>query len=79
MKTIKDLTVKVTYTVSLGGVNVSDEISEQLESIQGNGSVSLHDSLGNTKALEWIFDNIHEEDAYDWECKIIDLKKENEQ
>ena len=34
MKTIKDLTVDVTYTVGYGGMEVSDEVYKGLQKIQ---------------------------------------------
>lgn len=37
MRTIKDLTVKVTYTVGLGDVEVSDEVFEQLDKMADYG------------------------------------------
>ena len=34
MKTIKDLTVKVTYSVGLSDVEVPEEVAKQLEQIE---------------------------------------------
>ena len=44
MKTIEDLTVKVTYKVGLGGLNVSEKIYKQLNEIAEN-SIEL-DGMG---------------------------------
>lgn len=45
MKTIKDLTVKVTYTVGLSNVQVSDEVYEALSNCYDKGGEVDPDSL----------------------------------
>ena len=71
MRTIKDLTVKVTYTVGLGDVEVSDEVFEQLEQMADHG-FSICDSEINKfpEAFNWLSDNISEEDALYWEYEV---------
>jgi hypothetical protein len=77
MKTIKSLTVSVTYKVQLGNIEVSDEILEQLDSIYGDGWTCDGDAP-NAKGAEWLSDNINESDAFDWEYEINHLDTEEE-
>jgi hypothetical protein len=70
MKTIKDLTVTVTYTVSIGDVEVSDRISRQLNSIYDNGGWCSSYGSHNADGAEWLRENIEERDAYEWEYTI---------
>lgn len=71
MKTIKDLTVTVTYTVGLGNVEVPDNVFEQLES---NQEIDINDdSLSD--AMEWLSQHIKEEDAMDWRYEIDDIEE----
>ena len=71
MKVIKDLNVTVTYTVGFGGVEVSDEVFEQLDKMAKYG---ITIGLGNTdeyeEAFGWLIDNIREDDAMDWEYEV---------
>lgn len=75
MKTIKDLTIKVTYTVGLSNVQVSDEVYEALGNCYDNGGeVTLNGFDGEANvASEWLSDHIHEADAMDWEYDIEDF------
>jgi hypothetical protein len=70
MKTIKDLTVSVTYTVSLENVKVPDRILRQLDSIYDNGGWCSNDGSHNADGVEWLCENIEEQDACEWEYKI---------
>jgi len=81
MKTIKDLTVQVTYTTGLGNVDVSDKVMRGLEKIQDEhyGKIDINTyTRENDKdiaaAIDWIRDNIEEKDAYDFEYEIIDCE-----
>jgi hypothetical protein len=81
MKTIKDITVEVTYKVSLGDIEVSDEVSEQLDTIYEEGgacdSNTVHFAVPKiADAFEWLADNIREADASDWAYEIIDLEED---
>lgn len=73
MKTIKDLTVKVTYRVGLGNVKVPDEVYDELaKAYDEGGDVSdCRDEFEN--ASEWLLDNIRQRDAMDWEFEIEDF------
>ena len=65
MKTIKDLTIKVTYTASLCDVEVNNDVYEQL--------ISLYDKQEKIHKCDWLAYNIRESDAYDLEYRIVDL------
>lgn len=75
MKKIKDLMVKVTYTVSLSDVEVPDEIFDELaKAYDEGGDMSEWDNeLEN--ANEWLSDNIRQEDATDWEYEIENFEE----
>ena len=71
MKTIKDLTVKVTYTVGLGDVEVSNEVFKQLNKMADYGfSVEDCESSDYPEAFDWLSDNIRESDAMDWAYEV---------
>lgn len=78
MKTIKDLTIKVTYIVGLDNVEVSDEVYDALSQCYYNGGdVSPNGMTGEEAiAAEWLNDNIRESDAMDWEYEINDFREE---
>lgn len=80
MKTIKDLTIKVTYRVGLGDVEVSDEVYDALgECYDKGGDVSGASTCTTDEesiASEWLSDNIREADAMDWEYEIEDFDEE---
>lgn len=75
MKKIKDLMVKVTYTVSLSDVEVPNEVFDELAKAydEGGNILELDDELEN--ANEWLSDNIRQEDAMDWECEIENFEE----
>jgi hypothetical protein len=76
MKKIDDITVTVTYKVSLSDIKVSNTLFKQLENLYEYGlfdsseRVIIHE---NSSAIDWITNNINEEDAYEWEYEIDDL------
>ncbi|MBT1285937.1 hypothetical protein [Phocaeicola dorei] len=75
MKTIKDLTIKVTYTVGLSNVQVSDDVYEALSNCYDEGGQVTTDGFDNEEqtASEWLSDHVHESDAIDWEYEIKDF------
>lgn len=73
MKTIKDLSVKVTYKVGLGDVEVSNEVFEQLQEIADSEMEIDGMSMEFPEALDWLRDNIKERDCCDLEYEISDL------
>ena len=71
MRTIKNLYVKVTYTVGLEDVEVSDEVFEQLEQMADYGfSVEDCESSKYPEAFDWLAYNIRENDAMDWAYEV---------
>lgn len=71
MKTIKKLTITVTYTVGLDNVEVPDEVYDDLTKHYDDNVWSVpEDSI----AAEWIADNIEEKDAMDRDYEINDLR-----
>ena len=70
MKTIEDLSVKVTYHVSLGDIEVPDEIYEQLM----NNSEFSSDDMENAEAFDWLGDNISEDDALNWTFEVDNIE-----
>lgn len=82
MKTIKDLTIKVTYRVGLGNVKVPDQVYNALgECYDRGGDVPMPDECSTTgqpelaEAAEWLTDNIRQNDAMDWEFEIEDFEE----
>ena len=75
MKKIKDLMIKVTFTVSLSDIEVPDEVFDELAKAydEGGNVLELDDELEN--ANEWLSDNIRQEDAMDWECEIENFEE----
>ena len=76
MKNIKDLTIKVTYRVGLGNVEVPDEVYNEFAKAydEGGDVPEWDDELENAK--EWLSDNIREADAMEWEYEIDDFQDE---
>ena len=74
MITVKDLTVKVTYRVGLGDVEMPQEVYDQINEAMDNG-----DEIDPTgmpkypKAAEWLSDNIREGDCMDWSAEVEDI------
>lgn len=83
MRTIKNLMVKVTYMVGLGGIEVEDEEYESIMKAcrEYGGEVPNPDECcfnGKQElspASEWLSENIKENDAMDWEYEIIDIEE----
>lgn len=65
MKTIENLDLKVTYRISLEDVEVPDEIYDQLEKMQDDGSCSL------------TFVNNNYPELYDWIIKNNSISEDN--
>ena len=76
MKTIENLDLKVTYRISLEDVEVPDEIYDQLEKMQDDGSCSLTFVNNNYPELyEWIIKNnsISEDNTDEVEYDVWDF------
>ena len=74
MKTIKELTIRVTYRVGIGNFKVPDNIYNELNQIAGSG-IGEVDGMGMeySDAVEWLRDNIQERDCCDISYAIEDL------
>ena len=74
MMKIKDLTIKVTYIVGLGNIEVPDEVYNELAKAydEGGDVPGWDDELEN--ANEWLLDNIRQNDAMEWEFEIEDFR-----
>lgn len=69
--TIKNLTVKITYTVRLGDVEVSEKEYEALKNLAEYGSGDPFKDFDDPRdAFKWLKDHIHEDDAIDWNYKV---------
>jgi hypothetical protein len=67
---IEHLTVKVTYTVGLGNVEVPKNIFKQLEMAELQGSFDDTDGLQFPDAAEWLRNNIREGDCCGLEYEV---------
>lgn len=72
---VKDLTVKVTYRVGLGDVEMPKKVHEQLikasekgDEIEMGGIISKYPD-----AYAWLSDNIRERDCMEWSAEIEDV------
>ena len=66
MKTIKDLTVKVTYKAS--NVEVREEVYEVLNALANYDLINDDEQIRT--AFEWFADHIHEGDAFNWDYEV---------
>lgn len=76
MRIIKKLTVKMTYRVGLGNVEVPDDVYDSLAKCYDEGGdvpMPNESDEGFAEASEWLADNIREADAMDWEYEIEDF------
>lgn len=74
MKTIKDLSVKVTYKVGLGNLEVPNKVYKQLNEIVDEGGEVDGTGMDYPEATEWLRNNIRERDCNDIEYEIEDLE-----
>lgn len=78
MKIIKNLTVKMTYRVGLGNVEVPDDVYDSLAKCYDEGGdvpMPNESDEDSAEASEWLSDNIREADAMDWEYEIEDFEE----
>ena len=76
MRTIKNLYVKVTYTVGLSDVEVPEEVAKQLEQMADYG-FSICDSEINKfpEAFNWLSDNISETEPMQISSCLSDVRQ----
>ncbi|MDM1551535.1 hypothetical protein [Empedobacter falsenii] len=75
MKILNEITVKVTYEVTLGGLEVPSDIFEKLEEIYDRGGdVNMSKLERNSpEVLEFLNENFKEDDACDWSYTIDEI------
>ena len=76
-KEIKDIQVKMTFRVGLGGYDASDKAFEQLKEIQESGIEISSDSFDAEKypdALAWLDNYISSQDAYEWNYEVEEVE-----
>lgn len=75
MKRIRSISVSVTYSVTLGDIEVSDDIYEALIDCEMKELDCNDCNLTELeeKTQEWLANNIHESDAYNWSFEIEDI------
>lgn len=72
MKTIKGLTVKVTYIAELSDIEVPEKVYDILKECCEDGEEIAVDSHSAT-VTEWLADNICESDAMAWKYEIYNI------
>lgn len=75
MKNIKDLTVKVTYEVGLGDLEMPIEVYNQIIKADEKGD-KIETMSGNRKyeeAAEWLSQNIQERYCMEWKAEVIEI------
>ncbi len=70
MKTVKDITVKVTYQVGLGNLKVTEVYKLLKKCCDEGDTIDLSD---NGKLRDWLTSNIQERDCCEWEAEIEDF------
>jgi hypothetical protein len=74
MRTVKNLTVKVTYRVGLGDVEMPQGVYDKINEAADNGDkISISGMSEYPEALEWLSSNICEGDCMDWVAEIEDI------
>jgi len=73
MKSIEELSVRVTYKVGLGNLKVSKKVYEQLTEIAENRSDVDGTGMEFPEAIEWLRNNVKERDCCDLQYEIVDL------
>ena len=71
MKTIKNLTVKVTYTATLSNVEVSEKEYEALNLAEYGSGDPFEDFDNQPRdAFKWVKDHIRENDDFDLKYEV---------
>ena len=65
--------VKVSYRVSANGLmDIPDDVCEDINEACENNAF-LYDGCKNQKAYDWVYNNIQESEAYDWDCIVDEI------
>jgi flagellar motor switch protein FliM len=70
---VKDLRVKVTYTVGYGNVEMPKSMYKKLLKAAEKGDSMAMGDIDDS--MSWLLDNIQERDAYSWEAEIEDISE----
>ena len=74
MDSLKDLTIKVTYTVGLENVEMPDIVKKQLKEISGDlDGIDGLSSNNYPEADAWLKENIIERDCYRLKYEVEDI------
>jgi hypothetical protein len=73
MKTIKNLTVTVTYSVGLVDVEMPEKVYDQIVDASENCDEINPSGTEYLDAAEWLSSNVREADCMDWSIEIDDI------
>lgn len=80
-KTIKNITITATYTAGFGEWEVPQNVYRGLQKIEDEHCGNICHELGTTcddndvlSAFEWLGENVHSNDAYEWSYEILDFE-----
>jgi hypothetical protein len=72
---VKDLQVKVTYTIGYGDIKMPKSIYKALlKTAEESGTIQMG-GLDKDGLFSWLQDNTREEDCYKWEAEIEDISE----
>ena len=70
MRTVKRLSIEVTYTVEFAEIDIPDNVYEQLLQAVKNDDKIDPSMLNYPEASNWVADNIRERDCMEWSAEI---------
>lgn len=73
MSKIRNIIVKSTHKVGIGGLNAPKIVIDQLQKMYDSSEEVNITSEKYPEAMEWLRDNIKERDCFDMEYEIISL------
>jgi hypothetical protein len=72
---VKDLQVKVTYTVGYGNVEMPKSIYKALLETAEEGDCIEMGEMDKEELCSWLQANVKEKDCYNWEAEIEDISE----
>ena len=72
---VKDLQVKLTYTVRYGNVEMPKSIYKALLETAENSDYIEMDGMDKDGLVSWVQANVKEDDCYKWEAEIEDISE----
>ncbi|CAL2108642.1 conserved hypothetical protein [Tenacibaculum sp. 190524A02b] len=74
MKPIKNIDVKMTFSVGLGGYEAPQVVIDQLKEIEEKQiTLDQNKEQEYPEAFEWLNAYVKDSDAYEWEYELNDL------